>query len=138
MSGASSASSHDRLANLFLAHRAAERSREGNRRTRYALNSVCQIIGNPKLAHQQAPFKTIEPVWGGEGVHVIRGDGVVTVDRVSAADIILLDQLAVEATILSAAEAMLTAFPDADLPAIFARLLRRGALMLSDISKNPL
>ncbi len=88
------------------------------------------------LAHQQAPFKAIEPVWQGEGVHVTRSEGAVAVERVSAADIVLLDALAGGATILAAAEAMLAAFSDADLAAIFARLLHRSALMLSDASKE--
>ncbi len=88
------------------------------------------------LAHQQAPFKAIEPVWQGEGVHVTRSEGAVAVERVSAADIVLLDALAGGATILAATEAMLAAFTDADLAAIFARLLHRSALMLSDASKE--
>ena len=88
------------------------------------------------LAHQQAPFKAIEPVWQGEGVHVTRSEGAVAVELVSAADIVLLDALAGGATILAAAEAMLAAFSDADLAAIFARLLHRSALMLSDASKE--
>ncbi len=88
------------------------------------------------LAHQQAPFKAIEPVWQGEGVHVTRSEGAVAVERVSAADIVLLDALAGGATILAAAEAMLAAFSDVDLAAIFARLLHRSALMLSDALKE--
>lgn len=88
------------------------------------------------LAHQQAPFEAIEPVWQGEGVHVTRSEGAVVVELVSAPDIMLLDALAGGSTILAAGETMLASFPDAHLPSIFARLLQRGALMLSDSSKE--
>jgi hypothetical protein len=88
------------------------------------------------LAHQQSPFEAIEPAWTGEAVHVTRPEGTIAVEKVSAADIVLLDALAGGATLPDAAAAMLTAFPDADLPATFTRLLNRGALMLADAFKE--
>ena len=84
------------------------------------------------LAHQQTPFDELEPEWQGEGVHVSRVEGLVSVDRVTPGEMMLLDALAAGAPFRDAAEAMLRLSSAHDLRMAFDRLLRREALVLTN------
>ncbi len=84
------------------------------------------------LAHRQEHFVELELDWHGEGVHVTRSEAGVAVQSVTRAEITLLDALAAGATLPAGMEAMLNRFPDADVPAIFARLIHASALTLHD------
>lgn len=84
------------------------------------------------LAHQQSPFDEIEPEWQGEGVHVSRVEGRVSVDRVTPREVMLLDALAAGSPFGDAAAAMVRASSENDLSTALARLLRRGALVVTN------
>lgn len=84
------------------------------------------------LAHRQEPFEELDLDWHGEGVHVTRSDAGVAVQLVARDEITLLDALAAGTTLPAGMEAMLHRFPDANVPAIFARLIHAGALTLCD------
>ena len=88
------------------------------------------------LAHKQSPFDELEPEWQGEGVHVSRAHGRMSVDRITRGEVILLDALAIGLAFQDAADAMSRVLPAEDLSATVARLSRRGALMLRDDAKD--
>ena len=84
------------------------------------------------LAHQQTSFDEMEPEWQSEGVHVSRVEGLVSVDRVTPGEVMLLDALAAGSPFRDAADAMMRVSSAHDLRTAVARLRRRGALILTN------
>ncbi|WP_242140628.1 DNA-binding domain-containing protein [Sphingomonas sp. TREG-RG-20F-R18-01] len=80
------------------------------------------------LAHQEDMVEPIDIAWLPSGVHLTRAEFTIVVEAVPKPDILFLDLLNRGVPVVESAERLLTACPDADLAAIVARLLSRGAL----------
>jgi hypothetical protein len=71
--------------------------------------------------------------WRGEGALLVRPCGAVESVAIDTAGVAFLDECAAGATLAHAADAALTANPDADLAALMARLLEAGAFGRMDL-----
>lgn len=81
------------------------------------------------VAHQGDEVDDLEIDWAPQGLLISRLDGMVTLDIIERPAIALAEAIASGVPLGEAAVQVLSAHPDADISAVFAQFLARGALV---------